>query len=81
VAGLGIGSLQSSCRAVVSKLAPAGREAEVFGYWGLFGKLGAVLGTFCMGTLAATAGFREAVLCNGLFFLVGGLILLKIRIR
>lgn len=75
VAGLGIGSLQSSSRAVVSMLAPPERSGEFFGFWGLFGKLGGVIGPLLMGQLASSIGYRRAIIYNGLFFL-GGLAIL-----
>lgn len=71
LAGLGMGSLQSASRAVVSMLTPREQAGEFFGFWGLFGKLGAVVGPALMGTVASTVGFREAFLINGLFFLTG----------
>jgi len=80
IAGLGIGSLQSASRAVVSALTPPGRGGEFFGFWGLFGKLGGVIGPLTMGELATNFGYRTAVLLNGVFFVVGLLILLTIAL-
>ena len=70
LAGLCVGSTQSGSRAVVSLLAPSDRPGEFFGYWGFFGKLGAVLGPFAMGAaLAFRLSLRTGMLLNGLFFL------------
>jgi UMF1 family MFS transporter len=80
LAGFGIGSLQSASRAVVSLLTPVERAGEFFGFWGLFGKFGGVLGPASMGFMASTFGFRTAVLVNGLFFLAGLLILLPLAL-
>ncbi len=77
LAGVGLGSLQSASRAVVSTLTPPGRSGEFFGFWGLFGKLGGAIGSISMGYSAAAFGFRSAVLINGLLF-VGGLVLLAL---
>lgn len=80
IAGLGIGSLQSASRAVVAALTPPGRGGEFFGFWGLFGKLGGVVGPLTMGELATRFGYRTAVLLNGIFFLAGLLILLTLSL-
>ena len=71
LAGIGLGSLQAASRAVVSTLTPPGRSGEFFGFWGLFGKLGGVIGYSTMGWSAAYLGFRSAVLINGVLFLLG----------
>ncbi|MFO1452184.1 MAG: MFS transporter [Opitutaceae bacterium] len=80
LAGFGIGSLQSSSRAVVAALTPPGRAGEFFGFWGLFGKLGGVIGPLTMGELATHLGYRTAVLINGGFFVAGLLILLGLSL-
>lgn len=81
IAGAAMGSLQSSARAVVSSLTPDGRGGEFFGYWGFFGKLAAVIGQPVFGWVAATAGFRTAILVNAGFFLAGLLIVLGLNLR
>ncbi len=73
VAGLAIGSCQAGSRAVVSLLSPRERAAEFFGFWGVFGKLAAVVGPLFMGVLADVFDLRVAVLSTLVFF-VGGLI-------
>lgn len=78
IAGLGIGSLQSASRAVVAALTPPERSGEFFGFWGLFGKLGGVMGPLTMGELTTLFGYRTAILANGLFFLAGLLILWRL---
>ena len=76
VAGLAIGSCQAGSRAVVSLLSPRERAAEFFGFWGVFGKLAAVVGPLFMGVLADVFDLRLAVLSTLVFF-VGGLIVLR----
>lgn len=80
IAGLGIGSLQSASRAVVSALTPTGRAGEFFGFWGLFARLGGVVGPLVMGELATAHGFRVAVLVNAGFFLAGLGVVLAVRL-
>ena len=76
LAGLAIGSCQAGSRAVVSLLSPRERAAEFFGFWGVFGKLAAVVGPLFMGVLADVFDRRVAVLSTLVFF-VGGLIVLR----
>jgi MFS transporter, UMF1 family len=76
LAGLAIGSCQAGSRAVVSLLSPRERAAEFFGFWGVFGKLAAVVGPLFMGVLADVFDLRVAVLATLVFF-VGGLIVLR----
>jgi UMF1 family MFS transporter len=72
VAGLGLGSAQSASRALVGLLAPAGKEGELFGFWGLAGKAAYALGPLAFGALsAATGSQRVALLSTAAFFLVG----------
>jgi len=80
LAGIGMGSLQSASRAVVSTLTPPGRSGEFFGYWGFFAKLAAVIGTFVFGNLVSLTDYRMAITINAGFFLGGLLILLRIRL-
>jgi len=78
-AGLAIGSCQAGSRAVVALLSPRERAAEFFGFWGVFGKLAAVVGPLCMGVLADVFGLRVAVLSTLVFFAGGLLVLRKVR--
>lgn len=80
LAGLGLGCIQASSRAFMSRLIPKGREAELFGFYALSGRAGAVIGPFLFGTLADVFGDqRHAVPTVGLFFLAGLLLLRKVR--
>lgn len=81
LAGAAMGSLQSGARAVVAMLTPAGRAGEFFGYWGFFAKLAAVIGQPVFGWVAAYHGYRSAALANGVFFLLGLVLLLGLRMR
>ena len=80
VAGLAIGSSQAASRAVVTLLSPRDRAAEFFGFWGVFGKLAAIVGPLAMGVLADTAGLRESILITLVFFLTGLAVLQTVRI-
>ena len=80
LAGVGMGALQSSARAVVATLTPEGRSGEFFGYWGFFGKLAGVIGPLVFGWLVTGFGYRAAIGVNAGFFLVGLLILLPLTL-
>ncbi len=80
LAGAAMGALQSAARAVVSTLTPDGRQGEFFGYWGFFAKLAAVIGPLVFGHVASGFGYRPAILINAVFFIIGLLILLPLRL-
>jgi UMF1 family MFS transporter len=80
LAGLGLGCIQASSRAFMSRLIPKGREAELFGFYALCGRTGAVIGPFVFGSISRALGDqRYAVPTVGLFFLAGLLLLRKVR--
>jgi len=79
-AGLAMGASQSGARAAIAYLAPAGREAEIFGIWGVGVNLAAILGPLTYGLVTWFSGdeHRLAMLTTGLFFLVGLLLLWRV---
>jgi UMF1 family MFS transporter len=79
LAGLAIGSCQAGSRAVVSILSPRDRAAEFFGFWGVFGKLAAVIGPLLMGVLADVFDLRIAVGSTLIFFVAGLFVLRTVR--
>ncbi len=81
LAGVGMGSLQSASRAVVSTLTPDGRQGEFFGYWGVFGKLAGMIGFFVFGHLVGAVGYRTAIALNAGFFALGLLLVLPLTLR
>jgi len=78
LAGLGIGGIQAASRALMSRLIPDGREAELFGFYALCGKTGAIVGPVTFGLLS-TWSQRGAVLSVALFYIVGLLLLRRLR--
>ena len=79
LAGLGLGSIQSASRAFLSKLIPKGREAELFGFYGLCGKSGAVLGPVSFGLISDLVDGPTAVLSVAVFYIAGLVLLRKVR--
>ena len=71
-AGLGIGSLQSASRALVGLFAPVGKSGEFFAFWGLAGKGAYAFGPLVFGLVSSSTGSqRVAILCTGVFFVLG----------
>lgn len=79
VAGAGIGSLQSSSRAVVGLLSPAARSAQMFGFWGTFSRFGLILG-MSFGPVSDMVGRQNAMLLVLAFFVVGAVMLAGVPI-
>ena len=82
LAGLGLGSIQSVSRAFMAQLIPEGREAEMFGFYALCGKSGAILGPLVFGyvSVAFSGNQRPAVLSVAIFYALGLLLLSKVDV-
>ncbi|MFN3200352.1 MAG: MFS transporter [Bradymonadia bacterium] len=77
VAGAGLGSIQSSSRAVVGLLSPPERSAQMFGFWGMFNRVSVVLG-MSFGPVSDAMGIHNAMLLVLGFFAVGGVMLWRV---
>lgn len=78
VAGLGLGSVQSASRALMSSLIPDGKEAEMFGFYALCGKSSSFVGPLLFGGASLLSGGNQRpgfLLLTGLFVI--GFILLQ----
>lgn len=73
LAGTGLGAIQAASRTFMATLVERGREAELFGFFALVGKTGAILGPLVFGGVSRALGGdqRAAILAVGLFFAVG----------
>ena len=80
LAGLCMGTSQSAGRAMVGALAPADRLAEFYSLWTFAIQLAAVVGPLCYGliTWVTLGNQRLALLCTGLFFVAGLLVLVRL---
>ncbi len=80
LAGTGLGAIQAASRAFVSRLAPKGKEGEVFGFYALCGKSSAILGPLLLGSVSHALGGnqRVALLSLALFFVAGLLLLQRV---
>jgi UMF1 family MFS transporter len=80
MAGLGLGAVQAASRAMRGRLAPRGREAEMFGFMALCGRTGSILGPLLFGYIAAESGNqRLAVLSVVPLYLLGLLLVTLVR--
>jgi len=81
IAGAGIGATQASSRTVVGLLAPPDRVAQMFGFWGMFSRLGSILGALGFGLASDVFSRRTAVLVLVAFFVVGAALLSRVDVE
>ncbi len=76
LAGIAIGSSQSSSRTMLALLTPHEKKAEFFGFYSLTGRIASVAGPLVYGEIARVTGDqRKAILAVLVFFVVGGVLL------
>lgn len=76
--GLFMGPNQSASRSLMGRFAPKRYESEFFGFFAFSGKATAFLGPMLLGLITAGYGQRAGIGVVLLFFLVGGLLLLRV---
>lgn len=76
IAGLGLGSTQSACRAMVGLFSPDTKAGEFFGLWSLTSRLSAIAGLMGLGVLQAWLGLHRAILVCSAFFFIAVVIVL-----
>ena len=86
LAGVGMGSAQSTARSMYGQYIPEAKKSEMYGFYALTGKVAAIVGPFIYGTVLLLTGHlgivmahRTAMLSILVFFVVSLLILLKVR--
>ena len=76
------GGVQALSRSLFASMIPPSRSSEFFGFFGVAERFAAVLGPALFGFVTATAGSsRYAVVSIVVFFLVGGLLLLRVDVE
>ena len=80
-AGSGLGAVLAASRTLLSTLIPPGKEAQMFGFYALCGKSAAVMGPIVFGSISHAAGGNQrlGILAIGAFFVVGFLLLTRLR--
>jgi UMF1 family MFS transporter len=80
IAGAAMGSSQSTSRSLMSKIIPPSKKTEFFGFYSFFGKSSAILGPLVFGAVSSLTGSqRVAVISVALFFVVGLILLQRVR--
>ncbi|WP_150251302.1 MFS transporter [Nocardiopsis deserti] len=80
--GLVLGGTQSLARSLYSQLIPQGREAEYFSLYQISDKGSSFLGSLTVTVaVSLTGGYRVAILSLIVFFVIGGLLLWRTRMR
>ena len=83
IAGVCMGSSQSSGRAMAGLLAPPSRSAEFFGLWTFATRLASIIGPLTYGviTWVTEGNQRLAIASTGLLFLLGLMLLLPVNLE
>jgi UMF1 family MFS transporter len=79
LAGIALGSSQSTSRSFMSDITPLEKRTEFFGFFSFFGKASAIIGPFVFGLLSVSFGQRPAILSVGIFILLGLLLLQRVE--
>ena len=90
IAGVGMGSAQSTARSMYGQFIPEEKKSEMYGFYALTGKFAAILGPFVYGTILLLVNPTDnpaleahahltAMLAILVFFVVAILLLLKVR--
>lgn len=80
--GLFQGGIQALSRSEFGKLCPKEHANEYFGFFDIFGKYAAILGTFLVGTFTAITGNGSlGILSIAILFVLGFIVMLKVPER
>jgi UMF1 family MFS transporter len=77
--GLAQGGVQALSRSLYSRMIPADRTAEFFGFYNMLGKFAAIIGPLMMGWVGVVTGSpRTGILSLLVLFVVGAAVLLRV---
>ncbi|RYG72872.1 MFS transporter [Lentibacillus lipolyticus] len=71
------GGAQSLSRSIYSRMVPAGKHAEFFGFYGISAKFAAIFGPFLFGLVGQLTGSSRLGIISLVIFFIGGITLLK----
>jgi UMF1 family MFS transporter len=75
--GLAMGATQAGGRALIGRMTPASRNAEIFGLWGLANRAAAIIGPISYGVITQlSGGDHQLALVSTLAFFIAGLCVL-----
>ncbi|MFQ5693990.1 MAG: MFS transporter, partial [Nitrospinota bacterium] len=76
------GSVQSASRSLMAFFIPEGQSGEFYGFYGVCGKLSAILGPVTFGVVSTLTGSQRLAVLSVLFFLLAGMgILWTVRVE
>lgn len=81
LAGIALGSSQSTSRSLMSELTPPEKKTEFFGFYSFFGKASAILGPLTFGLVSSLLNQRIAILSVGIFLIAGVLLLQRVTTK
>ena len=80
VLGLVLGSTQSLCRSMFSRMIPTDRTAEYFGFHALAGRASSALGPLLFGVVSALEASQSIAMGSlGVFLVAGGILMSRVR--
>ncbi|MGA1311103.1 MAG: MFS transporter, partial [Candidatus Nanopelagicales bacterium] len=80
--GFVLGGSQALSRSLYSQVIPRAQEAQYFSFYEISERGTSWLGTFAFGVaFGLTGSYRQSILLIIAFFIIGGLILVKVNIR
>jgi UMF1 family MFS transporter len=79
LAGVAMGSSQSTSRSLFSLIIPVEKKTEFFGFYSFFGKASAIVGPAMFGFISSNFDQRVAILSVGALLLVGILLLIRVQ--
>lgn len=79
LAGLALGSSQSTSRSLMSKITPLDKKTEFFGFYSFFGKASAILGPLIFGYVSSLINQRTAIISIGVILLLGLILLQRVK--
>jgi UMF1 family MFS transporter len=77
LAGIAIGSSQSSSRVMLAQLSPENKMAEFFGFYSVTGRIASIIGPLIYGEISRITGDQRWAIISVAFFFVLGLIILQ----
>jgi MFS transporter, UMF1 family len=81
VLGLVLGSTQSLCRSMFSRMIPTDRAAEYFGFHALAGRASSALGPLLFGAVSTLAASQRMAMVSLVVFLIaGGILMSRVRL-
>lgn len=79
LAGVAMGSSQSTSRSLFSLIIPMEKKTEFFGFYSFFGKASAIVGPAMFGFISSNLDQRVAILSVGALLLIGILLLMRVQ--